>query len=241
MIPMKFNPRLLTCGLPAILFSLIFLSACAPATTSPSAALRQQFETIMQQQQEQAAQLKILQQQLAQLQFGGGAPIIPQTGPASVATLTIPSQLPTTLPSYQPEVAQLTGTANAEITALADAAATYLAAFSNLAAGNFAPAEAEFSLFLRDYPEHQYAPNARYWLASAQAAQNKLQAAMANLRQLVAGNKGQSKAPAAMLLLAKLYRQQDWNNEADEILEQLRSSYPGSPEAQHFYQSAKPQ
>jgi tol-pal system protein YbgF len=187
----------------------------------------------MQQQQEQAEQLKILQEQLTllQQQLSSGTPV---TVPARAATR------PTLPPSYAAVTPKLPAYNNAEISELADSASTYLAAFSNLAAGRFAPAEAGFNIFLQEYPEHQYAPNARYWLANAQAAQNNLPAAISNLRQLVVADNAQSKTPAAMVLLAQIYRQQKLHNEADEILEQLRSRYPDSPEAQHFYQSEKP-
>ncbi|HEY5672809.1 MAG TPA: tetratricopeptide repeat protein [Malonomonas sp.] len=228
---MKPNSRMLACWLPIIIFSLLFLSACASAPTSPSAAMRQQLETIQRQQQQQAEQLRSLQEQLAQMQTGGSKISTP---------LTLPSPLPSVLPSDSAKTAQPSAAVTAEISALAESASTYLAAFSDLAAGRFAPAESGFNLFLREYPQHQYAPNARYWLASAQASQNKLQAAMSNLRQLVIADNGQGKAPAAMTLLAQIYRRQDWHNEADEILEQLRTRYPDSPEAQHSYQSDKP-
>jgi tol-pal system protein YbgF len=228
---MKLNLHLLACGLPVTILTLFFLSACAPAPSTPSTALRQQFETIMRQQQEQAEQLRSLQEQLTQLRLGGStAGTIP----------AIPSPLPASLPNSATKTAPLPAGTASEIRELAGSAATYLAAFSDLAAERFAPAEAGFNQFLREYPDHQYAANARYWLASAQAAQNKLQAAMSNLRQLVVADKGQSKAPAAMVLLAQIYRRQDWHNEADEILEQLRNRYPDSPEAQHSYQSDKP-
>ena len=226
---MKFNPPSLATWLPLAICSLLLLGACAPAPTGTSSALRQQFETIMQQQQQQAVQLQALQDQLAQLQLSSGTAAATQVKPA-----------PATLPSYGADTPKIPAYANTEISNLADSASTYLAAFSNLAAGRFAPAEASFDYFLRKYPEHQYTPNARFWLASAQAAQNNLQAATANLRQIVVASDGQQKAPAALVLLAQIYRRQELQAEADDVLEQLRSRYPDSPEAQHFIQSDEP-
>lgn len=212
--------------------SLLLLSACAQTSATPSSALRQQFETILLQQKQQAEQLQILQEQLTELQQANVPSAIAQTGQVATG--------PTTQ-AYAVETAKIPAYAHTEISDLADSASTYLSAFSNLAAGRFAPAEAGFDLFLREYPEHQYTPNARYWLASAQAAQGNLQAAMANLRQIVVDDSGQEKAPAALIQLAQLYRQQDHHAEADDVLEQLRSRYPNSPEAQHFYQSDEAQ
>ncbi len=230
---MKFTPFALATWLPLTIFTLLLLSACAPAPTGPSTALRQQFKTIIQQQQQQAEQLQALQAQLAQLQGQIGSNTAAGTQPEPVAE---PARVPDAVIAT-PKIPIYVKT---EISDLADSAATYLAAFSNLAAGRFAPAEAGFDLFLREYPEHQYTPNARYWLANAQAAQNNLQAAMSNLRRIIVAGDGQQKAPAALVLLAQLYRRQDLPTEADDVLEQLRSRYPDSPEAQHFYQSDEP-
>ena len=230
---MKFAPLSLATWLPLTICSLLLLSACAPAPAGPSTALRQQFENIIQQQQQQAEQLQTLQAQLAQLQGQIGSN-------TASATQLEPLPEPATASNSIVDTAKTPVYVDSEIGDLADSAATYLAAFSDLAAGRFAPAEAGFDLFLREYPDHQYAPNARYWLASAQAALSNLQAAMSNLRQIIVAGDGRQKAPAALVLLARLYRQQDLPAEADDILEQLRSRYPDSPEAQHSYQSDEP-
>lgn len=212
------------CAVPAIwrfLFlpgSLLLLSSCAPTAAGPSAALKQQFAQMQQQQQQQAEQLEMLQQQLAQLQ---------QQTPGSVVAQKPRGSSTTTMAVIPAEISQ-------EVSALADSAANYLAAFSNLAAGRYAVAETGFNNFLNYYPEHQYSSNARYWLASAQLSQGKLPQAASNLRQLVVDVNRPERIPAALVLLAKVYRQQHLNNEADEVLDQLRSRYPESREAQLF-------
>ncbi|MCK4622132.1 MAG: tetratricopeptide repeat protein [Desulfuromonadales bacterium] len=202
-----------------LLAGLILLSGCAPPPGS-SVALKQQFTQIQQQQKQQAEQIEILQQQLSllQRQMTAGSNILEDREP-----LEIPAAV------------------SAEISALTDSASSYLAAFSNLASGRLIPAEAGFTGFLSEYPNHQYAPNARYWLADAQLAQGKLPAAAANLRQIIVNVDGQERAPAALALLAGIYRRQQLNAEADEVLEQLRSRYPDSAEAQQLYRSHEPQ
>lgn len=223
-------PAPLRC-LPIALLSLLLVSACAPAPAGPSSALRQQFASLMEQQQQQAAQLTALQEQLAQLQqqLAGGQP------------LATPSEQLLTSSPTEPVTAKLPTYPNQEISELADSAATYLAAFSNLAAERYPAAESGFTAFLAEYPAHRYAANARYWLSSAQAAQGNIPAAMSNLRQIAIDQNGRHKAPAALVLLAQLYRQQEQPAAADDVLEQLRSSYPDSQEAQHFNQSVEPQ
>ena len=223
---MKFNSSFSTICLPLAIFTICMLSACAPAPSVSSPALRQQLATIMQQQQQQAEQLMVLQEQLTLLQQ--------QLSTGSTASVTV---APSPEPSPSDDTPKIPAFVNTEISNLADSASTYLAAFSDLAAGRVAAAEAGFSHFLNQYPEHQYSPNARYWLANAQAAQDNLPAAMSNLRRILVDDNGQEKAPAALVLLAQLYRQQNLPTEADDVLEQLRSHYPDSPEAQHFHQS----
>lgn len=220
-----------------ILFSglVVLLSSCAPAPRmAPSGALKQQLSEIRQQQQRQAAQLQQLQQQLSQLQkqLPGGDTALENTGGRQEVTIpTTPVVIPQ--PSDQ-------FSANQEVADVAASASSYLAAFSNLAAGNAAAAEAGFESFLRDFTDHQYAPNARYWLASAQLAQGKTNPAISNLNQIITNPKAQIKAPAALLQLAQIYRQAGLTIQADNVLEQLRDRYPDSPEAQQFNRSNEP-
>ncbi len=206
--------------------SLVLLSACTSPPGTPSAALKRQFTQMQQQQRQQAEQIEALQQQLALLQQNGSA-LRPESAQLLETPVVTTTQEPSTIPAA---IGQ-------EVSALADSAASYLAAFSNLAAGRYAAAESGFSNFINSYPDHQYTPNARYWLASTQVSQDKLQDASTNLRQVIVDTKGQDRAPAALALLAKIYLKQHLNDYAEEVLEQLRSRYPDSNEAQHYYRS----
>ncbi|MFK5926794.1 MAG: tol-pal system protein YbgF [Desulfuromusa sp.] len=223
------------------LFGLMFLmSSCAPAPNlAPSGALKTQLREIKQQQQEQASQLQQVQQQLAQLQQQLTAENIIS---AQIQTnLVTPGQLlPPTAPSL---IAPETSTQlpyNQEAVNIAASASSYLAAFSNLAAGRLPAAESGFQGFLREFPDHQYSPNARYWLANAQLSQGKTNLAVTNLQQIIANPNAQAKAPAALMQLAQIYRQEGQPIQADNVLEQLRNRYPESPEAQQFYRSNEP-
>jgi len=129
---------------------------------------------------------------------------------------------------------------NQEVVTIAASASSYLAAFSNLAAGHFPAAEAGFQQFLQDFPNHQYSPNARYWLANAQLSQKKMNQAITNLQLITANPNAQAKAPAAFMQLAQIYRQEGQTIEAENILEQLRNRYPESPEAQQLYRRNEP-
>ena len=236
----------------ALLFwGLVFLlSSCAPAPgLAPSGALKTQLDEIKQQQRQQANQLQQLQQKLTQLQEQLSAQnIISETNQNN---LYIPDQLkqPTTQqpsiqqPTVPPGIPAENGNPlanNQEVVTIAASASSYLAAFSNLAAGHFPAAEAGFKEFLQQFPNHKYSPNARYWLANAQLSQGKKNQAITNLQLITANPNAQAKAPAALMQLAQIYRQEGQTIEAENILEQLRNRYPESPEAQQLYRSNEP-
>ena len=218
------------------------LTSCAPATTglAPSGALKDQLAEIRQQQQQQTLTIQQLQQQLALLQQQLGtetAPPAQAQSPAAAPGLEAAAPTGETAAILEPP-SQFS--VSQEVSTVAASASSYLAAFSDLAAGRWLAAETGFQKFLNEFSDHQYAPNARYWLASAQLSQGKVELAMSNLRQIIVDPNGQKKAPAALILLAQSYRQQGLSTEADDVLEQLRNRYPDSPEAQQFYRSKEP-
>jgi tol-pal system protein YbgF len=215
-----------------ILGFILLLSSCAPTTgLAPSGALKQQLQEIKQQQKQQATQLQQLQQKISQLQQ--------QLAGENQVTAQIQNNIePAQQSGSTTPMIATPGISNQEAVTIAASASSYLAAFSNLAAGNYAAAETGFKNFLRDFPDHQYTPNARYWLAKAQLEQKKTNQAINNLQQIIADPNGQKKSPAALLQLAQIYQQQGLQIQADNILKQLRTNYPESPEAQHLYRSA---
>lgn len=215
-------------------------SSCAPAPSlAPSTALKTQLNEIKQQQQQQAEQLQQFRQQLAQLKQQLGTEDILVTNSLNVPE-TENQQGPSTVPVLpQPEGTNQFAN-NQEVVTIAASASSYLAAFSNLAAGHFPAAEAGFQKFLQDFPNHQYSPNARYWLANAQLSQKKMNQAITNLQLITANPNAQAKAPAAFMQLAQIYRQEGQTIEAENILEQLRTRYPESPEAQQLYRRNEP-
>lgn len=232
---------LLTRLIPFFGFALLF-SSCAPAPNfAPAGALQTQLHEITRQQQEQSDQLQLLQQQLDQLRQQLIAENVIST--LIQGHMDTPGQLDQ--PTAQAPVVMLPEgsspqTFNQDVVNVAASASSYLAAFSNLAAGHLPSAETGFQEFLRDFPDHQYAPNARFWLANAQLSQGKTNLAMANLQQIVVDPNAQTKAPAALMQLAQLYRQEGLQLQADNILEQLRNRFPESPEAQQIYRGNEP-
>jgi tol-pal system protein YbgF len=219
---------------------VLLLSSCATTPSlAPSGALKTQLHEIKQQQQQQANQLQQLQQQLTQLQEQLVTQnILPTKNQNNVE---IPSQLePPTVPVVALPETINQFTLNQEVVTVAASASSYLAAFSNLAAGHLPAAEAGFQEFLQDFPDHQYSPNARFWLANAQLPQGKTNLAITNFQLIIANPNAQAKAPEALMQLAHIYRHEGQPIQADNILEQLRNRYPESPEAQQLYRSNEP-
>lgn len=215
------SPRLLLFFVAAVV-----LSSCAPAPGgAPSAALREQLQEIKQQQKIQAEQLQLIQQHLSYIEKNLGIDPIVLSVPGAPVTPGIAGPETSYAPSPTAQLPQEPDTR------------AYVAAFSHLAGARYAAAESGFQNFLHDYANHRHAPNARYWLASAQYSQGKNDLAAANYRQIIADPHAQAKAPEAMLQLARLYRHQGFAAEAERLFEQLHSSYPDSPQAQQLKRS----
>lgn len=219
---------------------MFLISSCATTPSlAPSGSLKTQLHEIKQQQQEQENQLLQLQQQLAQLHQQLIAENIISAQIQN--NLETPGQLfPSTTPELISPETSIQLNQNQEVINIAASASSYLAAFSNLAAGRLPAAETGFQEFLHEFPGHQYSPNARYWLANAQLSQGKTNLAATNLQQIIVNPNAQAKAPAALMQLAQIYRQEGHPIQADNVLEQLRNRYPESPEAQQFYRSNEP-
>src|SRR6056297_1826899 len=201
------------------------LSSCAPApAVAPSVALSEQLQEIRRQQQQQSEQLQLLSRQMVLLQgvMGIEEMKLDESDPveALIFSVTPPPDVPELPPRTIPEIE------------LNPAVSAYLDAFSDLASGRANSAERGFELFLQEFPDHQHSASARYWLAQAQSAQGKNDLAATTLRQIITDPRAKFKAPAALMQLAAIYRRQGLNNQANNIVEQLRTSYPDSPEAQ---------
>ncbi|MBN1957861.1 MAG: tetratricopeptide repeat protein [Desulfuromonadales bacterium] len=221
----------------ALLGIVMVMVSCAPATTglAPTGSLVEQLNAIRAEQQQQALQYQQLVQELTALkQQLNGEEMISARIEGGVTQE--PTQEPNAVTTPLPEP-PVSFNFPQEVTTVAASASSYLGAFSALAAGQWSAAEQGFEAFLQNYPDHQYSPNARYWLANAQLSQGKTDLAIANLRQVFADPRGQTKAPAALAQLAQLYRRQGLTSQADEVVEQLHIRFPESPEAQHFYRS----
>ncbi len=107
----------------------------------------------------------------------------------------------------------------------------YLQAFGDYAAGRYPQAIQGFSLFLKHFPDNDYAGNAVFWLAECFYAQQQYPRAAAAFAQVADHYPNSSKAPDALLRLAETQLRQGDSGQADETLRRLRSRYPDSSAA----------
>lgn len=216
--------------------TVFLINACAPATTglAPSVTVKAQLDDLRRLQNQQTIQLQKLQAQLQQLEqrlTAGGLETRDREQISESATVV--HQPPVKIPEPRPQPLERPAVPEHKVD-IAVSATVYREAFSALASGRWAEAETRFNSFLRDYSDHEFSPNARYWLALSQLSQENLEAAKSNLRRIVIDPASQAKAPAALTQLAHIYHRQGLNFEADDVLSQLRSRYPESREAKQL-------
>lgn len=221
----------------SLLGLFLLLNGCVQSTAQISSSVATtQLKQLQKQQRQNTTQLNSLQQQIEQLQqqlIDNKIIVAGTSSPKKESPVSANS-------SQQYEAVINYHQDDGEAAGIAASAASYLAAFSHLAADRPLKAETGFEAFLKSFPNHQYTPNARYWLANAQLSQGKTEQAQVNLQQLATDPKAKAKVPAALLQLAEIYRQDGKLSQANNVLEQLRNHYPDSPEAQQFYQSTEP-
>lgn len=105
------------------------------------------------------------------------------------------------------------------------------AALAVLRKGDFAPAQAAFSSFLKRYPQSGYKAPALFWLGNAQYALRNYRDAITNFRTLVATDTEHVRAPEAVLAVANCQIELKDVKGARKTLEDLLKAYPQSEAA----------
>lgn len=113
-----------------------------------------------------------------------------------------------------------------------NAAELYRQSFSHYAAGRFARGVDGFQRFLRQYPEHEYAGHAEYWLGECFYSQKRYEEAVAAFKRAVENHPKGSKAPDALLKMSAALKHLGNTHHADAALQALSSRYPESRAAQ---------
>ncbi len=108
----------------------------------------------------------------------------------------------------------------------------YEAAQQQFRRGSYETARAGFEDFLDNYPDHQLAPDARYFLAESLAEAGEPERAVEEYRRVVELHPDSQRAPTALYKLGMLEVERGNASEARRYFERVELGYPNSPEAQ---------
>lgn len=134
--------------------------------------------------------------------------------------------------SQQSGKVESTATGSADSTT--DRASEYQAyerAFSTLKDGRYAKAQQEFSKFLQDYPNGQYADNARYWLGESYYVGRQFNQALEQFQKVVDDFPNSGKRPGAALKIGYIQYEQGHFDQARKTLGDVIQRYPNSTAA----------
>lgn len=107
----------------------------------------------------------------------------------------------------------------------------YEAALAVFRKGEFAPAQASFTDFIKRYPGSGYLPSARFWLGNAQYVNRDYREAIVNFRALLAEAPDHVRAPEAVLSIANCQIELKDTAGARKTLQDLLKAYPQSEAA----------
>lgn len=106
--------------------------------------------------------------------------------------------------------------------------ARVLAAAAYFTEGKYSEAEAEFSKFIKDFPASPWAPSASYGIASAQEAQNEVEA-IASYQNVATSHANAVVADDAKLALARIHVARKQPDQALRLYNELLAPKPGAP------------
>ncbi len=107
----------------------------------------------------------------------------------------------------------------------------YQSAFRLLKQAEYDQAITAFSLFLQEYPNSQYADNARYWMGEAYFVTRRFGQAITEYRALLDDFPDSRKAPVAMLKIGHSYRELGQSEESKQYYRMLIEKYPDTSAA----------
>ncbi len=122
--------------------------------------------------------------------------------------------------------------AEAMPTGAADEATSFYAlAQEQYRLGNYATARGAFENFLTDYPRHELAPDAQYYLAETYWAEGDQGRALAEYQRIMERFPDSKRAPSSLLRRAIIEKGRGNLAVARTLLRQIEAGYPNSPEA----------
>jgi TolA-binding protein len=109
---------------------------------------------------------------------------------------------------------------------------TYEAAMTQYGRGSLNTAQMALRSFLGDFPDHQLAPRAQFFLADILEQESRLDEAVAEFLRVSELYPSTDQVPNALYRIALIYVEQEKDDEAVIFLERLTSTYPDSGPAE---------
>ena len=169
-------------------------------------------------------QLRELSQKLQAIQLYGGFDVKESIGTSQSQNTTDStvqtSSTPSLLSSSQEDSS---GTNPREL---------YNIALADIKNENYPLAESLFLSFLMQFPEHEFASNAQYWLGEAAYGQKKFNLAIIEFEKVIKKYPKSEKVPAALLKIGFAQIELGKKDAGNKTLKNLIKSYPNSNEAE---------
>lgn len=119
----------------------------------------------------------------------------------------------------------------ADVVSTDDPVTLYRKAYDLLAAGKFAEAAPLFQHLVTEFPGHDLADNAQYWLGESDYAQKNYAQALSGFQKVVDNFPSGNKVPDAMLKIAFTYQHLGDKIKARETLQKIIKEFPWSDPA----------
>lgn len=97
---------------------------------------------------------------------------------------------------------------------------------------DFAGGRSELEAFVKEYPQHELAVNARYWIGEAYYGEKKYENAILKFQEVIQKYSDHPKAAAALLKQGKAFNALGDKGNAETTWKQLIETFPLSPEAE---------
>lgn len=101
-----------------------------------------------------------------------------------------------------------------------------------LKGSDYAAGRNELEAFIRDYPKHELAVNATYWIGEAYYGEKKYDNAVLKFQEVITRYSDHPKAAAALLKQGKAFEVLGDKSNAETTWKQLIKTFPLSPEAE---------
>lgn len=135
----------------------------------------------------------------------------------------------TQLDSLSKKMSEMTMAKKEEATSTPDS--LYAKGLDLLKAGDFVAAREQFTKFLEQYPKHELAANAQYWIGETHYNEKNYESAILSYQDVIKNYPGKEKVVAAMLKQAMAFNELKDFKSAKFVLKKLIERFPKSEEA----------